>query len=98
MFAVHIITRKRTIEAKSKYPHSASALDSWYRVIEKNSYSSFAELKKTFNSIDKVGDLYVFDIGGNKLRLIASIHFNRQKIYIRNVLTHKEYDEGKWRN
>ena len=41
---------------------------------------------------------YVFDIGGNKLRLIASIHFNRQKLYIRHILTHKEYDKGKWRN
>ena len=46
----------------------------------------------------KIGNLYIFDLGGNKLRLIASIHFNRQKIYIRHILTHKEYDKGDWRN
>jgi mRNA interferase HigB len=95
---VHVITKKRIIEAKARFPDSASALDGWYRVIEKNNFSSFALLKKTFNSIDKVDSWYVFDIGGNKLRLISSIHFNRQKIYIRHILTHKEYDSGKWRD
>ena len=95
---MHVITKMRIIEAKNKYPNCTSALNGWYIVINNNSFSNFAELKKTFNSIDKVGKLYVFDIGGNKLRIIASIHFNRQKLYIRNVLTHKEYDEGNWRN
>lgn len=95
---MHIITKRRIIEAKSRYPICTSALDAWYTVIEKNNFYNFAELKRTFNSIDKVGNLYVFDIGGNKLRIIASIHFNRQKLYIRFILTHKEYDQGKWRN
>jgi mRNA-degrading endonuclease HigB of HigAB toxin-antitoxin module len=40
----------------------------------------------------KVGRFFVFDIGGNKFRLIAAIHFNRQILYIRHVLTHREYD------
>lgn len=44
-----------------------------------------------------LGKLTVFNIGGNKYRLIAAIHFNRQKVYVRNVLTHKEYDQGDWK-
>ena len=95
---MHVITKKRIIEAKRKYLKCASALDGWFKVVENNNFTSFADLKKTFNSVDKVGNLYDFDIGGNKLRLIASIHFNRQKLYIRHILTHKEYDEGEWRN
>lgn len=95
---VRIITKKRIIEAKHKHQNCASALDGWYTIINKNSFSSFAELKQTFNTIDKVNQLYVFDIGGNKLRLIASIHFDRQKLYIRHILTHKEYEKGTWRN
>jgi mRNA interferase HigB len=95
---VHIITKKRIAEAKVKYRSCISALNGWYAIISKNNFFSFAELKRAFNSVDKVGPLYVFDLGGNKLRLIASIHFNRQKIYIRHILTHQEYDEGKWRN
>lgn len=95
---MHIITKKRIIEAKRKHFNCAAALDGWFKVVEKNTFTSFADLKKTFNTVDKVNKLFVFDIGGNKLRLIASIHFNRQKIYIRHILTHKEYDTGKWRN
>jgi len=45
----------------------------------------------------KVGDKVVFDVGGNKLRLIAAIHFNAGKVFIRAVLTHKAYDKGDWK-
>jgi mRNA interferase HigB len=94
---MHIITQKRIWDAKKKYPESASALDGWYRVIKKNQFNSFSQLKKSFNSVDKVKDFHVFDLGGNKLRLIANIHFQRQKIYIRHILTHKEYDKDTWK-
>lgn len=94
---MHIITQKRIWEAKEKYPESASALDGWYRIIKNNNFTNFSQLKAVFSSIDKVAELYVFDIGGNKLRLIANIHFARQKLYVRGVLTHKEYDKNKWR-
>jgi mRNA interferase HigB len=94
---MHIITKRRITEARALYPHSASALSGWLKVVEENEFKNFSELKTVFNSIDKVGNLYVFDIGGNKLRLIASIHFNRKKLYIRHVLTHQEYDKNEWK-
>lgn len=94
---MHVITQRRIREAKKEFPEASSALDGWFRVIEKNNFDNFSALKKTFNSVDKVGSLYVFDIGGNKLRLIASIYFNRKKVYIRDILTHKEYDKGSWK-
>lgn len=95
---MHIITKRRITEAQHKYRDFASALDGWFTVVKRNKFTSFADLKRAFNSVDKVGKLFVFDIAGNKLRLIASIHFNRQRLYIRHILTHKEYDAGKWRN
>jgi mRNA interferase HigB len=52
-------------------------------------------LKAVFNATDRVDKYYVFDIGGNKYRIIASIHFNTQRLYIREVCTHKEYDSWK---
>ena len=55
------------------------------------------DLRTAFPSADQVGRLTVFNIGGNKARLIAAIHYNRCKVYIRAVLTHQEYDEGKWK-
>ena len=51
-----------------------------------------------FSAIDKVGELTVFDIGGNKYRLIAHIRFEKQIIYIKAVLTHREYDKGRWKS
>ena len=60
-------------------------------------FSSFAELRVLFPSADQVGKLTVFNIGGNKARLIAAIHYNRQKVYIRAILTHAGYDEEKWK-
>jgi mRNA interferase HigB len=79
------------------YPDTKNALSQWYQLIKDNEFSSFVELRQMFPSADQVGKLTVFNIGGNKVRLIAAIHYNRQKIYIRAVLTHSEYDEGKWK-
>jgi len=94
---MHIITQKRIWEAKLRFPETAGALDAWFRIIKANRYGSFAEIKTVFASIDKVGDLFVFNVGGNKLRLIANIHFNRQRLYIRHILSHKEYDKNNWK-
>ncbi len=94
---MHIISQKHIWTAKRAFPKAANALDGWYRIISKNKFNNFTELKRTFGSADKVGNLYIFDVGGNKLRLIASIHFNRQKVYIRHILTHKEYDKRLWK-
>ena len=94
---MHVITQKRIWDAKKEYPESASALDGWYRVIKSNHFASFSDLRKTFNSVDKVGDVFVFNISGNKLRLIASIHFNCQRLYVRYILRHNEYDKNNWK-
>ena len=94
---MHVITQKRIWEAKRAFPASASALDGWYRLVKHNDFVNFAELRNCFPSVDKVGPLYVFNIGGNTLRLIANIHFNRGKVFVRHILSHAEYDEGSWK-
>ena len=94
---MHIITRKRLNEFAARYPNTRSALAHWYSVLAPAVVRSFAELRMLFASADQVGKLTVFNIGGNSARLIAAVHYNRQKIYIRAVLTHDEYDEGKWK-
>jgi mRNA interferase HigB len=59
-------------------------------------FKNLAELRSAFPSADNVGDLIVFNIGGNTYRLIASVHFNRSKVYVRYILTHEEYGRGRW--
>ncbi len=65
--------------------------------MQKSTFGNFNELRAAFPTADKVGDLIAFNISGNKYRLIVSIHFNRGKVYIRNILTHREYDKGDWK-
>jgi len=93
---MHVITRKRLNEFAEKYPESQTALAKWYQEIKKGNFNSIADLREVFPSADKVGKLTVFNIGGNKIRLIAAIHYNRKKVYIRAVLTHSQYDRGHW--
>lgn len=94
---MHIITRKKILEFTQKYSECSSALDGWYRTVKSAEFRNFAELRNVFPSADQVGGLTVFNISGNKVRLIAAIHYNRQKLFIREVLTHKEYDKNKWK-
>ncbi|MFQ5631267.1 MAG: type II toxin-antitoxin system HigB family toxin [bacterium] len=94
---MHIITRKRLLEFAKKHPEAESALDRWYRIVKRHNYASFSQLLISFPTADKVGKLIVFNIGGNNVRLITAIHFNRKIVYIRHVLTHKEYNIGKWK-
>jgi len=94
---MHVITRKRLNEFVEEYPDSQNSLAKWYKEIKRINPSSFVELRETFPAADRVGKLTVFDIGGNKIRLIAAIHYNRNRIYIRHMLTHEEYNKNKWR-
>ena len=94
---MHVLTRKRLNEFAAKYPETKTALAYWYHLAKRNDFTNFADLKNMFPSVDRVGRLTVFNIGGNKVRLIAAVHYNRRKIYIRAVLTHAEYDEEKWK-
>lgn len=80
------------------YPQAEAPLQGWRRVVEKNRFANWAELKAAFNAVDKVGELVVFDIGGNKYRLIAYIRFDKQIVYIKAVLTHRDYGKGAWKS
>jgi mRNA interferase HigB len=94
---LHIITRKRLNDFAATHPDVLSALQHWYKLMKAGKFQSFAELRGVFPNADQVGKLTVFNIGGNKARLITAIHYNRQRVYIRAILTHAEYDKGKWK-
>ena len=94
---MHVITRKRLNDFADRHPETRSALVHWFRLIKTARFRSFAHLRETFASADQVGKLTVFNIGGNKVRLIAAMHYNRAKVYIRAVLTHAEYNNNDWK-
>lgn len=93
---MHVISKKKLREFWEKHPRAKSPLENWYQIAKAAEWESFADVRAAFNTADAVGKFVVFDIGGNKYRLIAAIHYNRGKLFVRHVLTHAEYDEGKW--
>jgi mRNA interferase HigB len=95
---MHVISKKKLREFWERYPKARLPLEAWYQIAKRAEWATFAELRQTFGMADWVGRFVVFDIGGNKFRLIAAIHFNRGKLFLRHVLTHAEYDEGKWKD
>ena len=94
---MHVITRKRLNDFATTHPETRSGLTHWYVVMRKARFVDFVQLRQTFPHADQVGKFTVFNIGGNKVRLIAAMHYNRNRIYIRHVLTHEEYGRGKWK-
>jgi mRNA interferase HigB len=95
---MHVITFTRLRQFWEVYPDAEPALRLWYTRMRGAHFANMAEVKELFPSADKVGRLTVFNIKGNKYRLIVRIEFQRQKIYIRHVLTHREYDRNRWKN
>ncbi|MDD5276928.1 MAG: type II toxin-antitoxin system HigB family toxin [Methylovulum sp.] len=89
---MRIISNKALRDFSIAHPQAATPLQEWRKKLETITSKSYSELKTVFNSVDKVGNYYVFNIVGNHYRLIAAIHFNTQTVNIRAVLTHKEYD------
>jgi len=67
-------------------------MEAWYRVIKNANFANFNDVRRAFNSADYVAPYTVFDVGGNNFRVIAAIHYNGQRLYIRFVFTHAEYD------
>ena len=79
-------------------PGSEDVLRDFYKKLSGIEPQNLPELKMSFPAVDLVGKCYVFNVVGNKYRVIARIHFNRQMVFIRFVLTHKEYDKDKWKS
>lgn len=94
---MHVIAKPILVEFWKKHPDAECALEAWYRTMRTKDFMDFNELRRTFASADYVDGLTVFNIGGNKYRLIASIHYNRHKVYVRDVLTHEQYDREGWK-
>jgi mRNA interferase HigB len=76
------------------HPDVQDELLRWLRIVEAADWSSLADIRRDFNSVDYVkNDRYVFNVKGNQYRLVAMIHFKVRSLYIRFIGTHNEYDD-----
>jgi mRNA interferase HigB len=94
---MNVVTLKRLVEAKEKYDDAAKEIDAWYKAAKTARWHNFVEVKQTFKDADTVDGYVIFNIRGNRYRLITAIHYERENekeghVYIRSFLTHKQYD------
>lgn len=95
---MQLLGKQHISKFKKKHATSRKALDRWIALVEASIIDKPEDFKKVFgNSFDKVKDKYVFDVGGNKVRVIAITNNGVEQLLVTHVLTHGEYDENKWR-
>lgn len=88
-----IITKTKIINFYETDTKAKEPLLKWYNEVLLSDWQDFHSIKQTFNSVDSVGnDRFVFNVAGNKYRIVAMVHFSKRTIYIRFVGTHKQYD------
>lgn len=100
---MRVISLKRLREFWLLHPDAEEPLRAWYRIVVGAQWRSLRDARSTFPHADGVSTragetLTVFNIGGNKYRLIARIRFDYQLVNVRAVLTHAAYDKGKWKD
>lgn len=92
---MHIISKRRLREFWTIHPGSINALLHWHTTLEHAQATDFSTLKTVFNTVDWVSGYVVFDVGGNKYRIVADVVFRSQTVFIKYIFTHKEYDSWK---
>jgi mRNA interferase HigB len=95
---MHIISYKRLREFVKRHADAQQALDNWYKVASRANWENLVEVQSVFPKAEAVSNFTVFNIKGNHYRLIVSIEYEKQLIYVKYVLTHAEYDQEKWKD
>lgn len=90
-------------DSTSEYTRHRGAFEAWFKLTRRATWGSFQDVKALFGQTDVVTDTAtgrtatIFDIGGNKFRIIALIDYVRQTVLITHVMTHKIYDKDNWK-
>lgn len=99
---MRIITRRRLAEWSARFPDAAEALEGWAGLVEAGRWNSIVDVRRVFPSADAVtvdsgGSVTVFNIRGNRYRLVVALHYRGQRAYPLRFLTHAEYDTDRWK-
>ncbi len=99
---MHVISHKALRLFAGRHPDATGPLDRWYELASRARWANLAEVRHVCPQADAVRvtsghEVTVFNIGGNKYRLLAAVHYNRQKLFVLAILTHAEYSRGGWK-
>ncbi len=94
---MRVISKKPIRDFWEQHPESKPMLEEWFKKASHCPATSFSALRQTFGSADYVDGFTIFDVGGNRYRIASVVHYDKQRIYVRHVMTHAEYDRNYWR-
>lgn len=94
---MRVIKRGALVAFWEPHPDAQTGLESWYAVVRRANWQNPAELKAVYHHADFVARRTVFNIAGNKYRLIARVNYRTQRVFVLYILTHAEYDRGDWK-
>jgi mRNA interferase HigB len=93
---MRIIKRGALVIFWERHPDARASLEAWYAVVRQANWETAAEMCSVYKNADIVGRRTVFNIAGNKCRLIARVNNSGQRVFVLFILTHAEYSKGKW--
>jgi mRNA interferase HigB len=95
---MHLIAISRLRLTASQFPDVSTQIQDWYSIVKEVNWQNLIEIQQTYASAEAVGNFTVFNIKGNRYRLIISINYQKQIVYFKYFLTHSEYDKDNWKN
>lgn len=95
---MHVISQRALRDFWIDHPEAEAPMRRWYGIVRRADWADFASVRRDFPHADAVGARVVFNIGGNKYRVVVEFNFGGRKVFIRAVLTHDEYDKGDWKS
>ena len=94
---MNVISKRGLFERAAKFADAKSALESWLNTAVRAEWRSLEDIRKSYAATDMVGHLAIFNIRGNSYRLIVRVSFHNKRIYVKEFLTHADYDKGAWK-
>jgi mRNA interferase HigB len=94
---VNVISKRGLFERAAKFADARSALQVWFDTAVEAEWRNPEDVRKSFPATDMTGDLAIFNIRGNRYRLIVRMGFQYKRVYVKEFLTHAEYDKGRWK-
>jgi mRNA interferase HigB len=94
---VRIIAKTRLVRLAERHGDCVTQVEDWYSIAAKAKWKSLMEVRESFRHADFVDGMTVFNVTGNDYRLIVTILYENGIIYIKDLLTHAEYERDSWK-
>ena len=95
---MHLISAGKLKEASALYPDVKEVVNNFYKKVGNSAWQNLIDVQQDYRDAESVGNFTVFNIKGNKYRLILDIDYEEQVAYFKYFLTHSEYDKEQWKN